>query len=260
MSWLNGQILKAPELAAKNGVDTGTQYKFGEGVKLWINFGEIWHPIKTIIVGVFIGARGRVHYKLAMEINNTGLYTIVEAPSAMISKDSVTEWTGEQEVDVEDVLALVKGIKPQVSLITARGADILNQLSLDKDMKGFHFKIDAFALFTNYSEHLGEILHKAVNASVPILLRSELGPDLSKGFGFRAVRLSKYDFILSVAGRTVLLQNVTQGDGFPLTARFRIPSTREPVETFDRDYDSTQAGSIQLGDNIIEYLTTGGVN
>src|SRR5437764_11686930 len=103
MSWQNGQILGPKDLLSE-GLDFGTKFKYKQDVKLWVDHGSVYQSIPAKIVGVFLGAQGRVHYKLALEIEGTGLYSVIEVPSADISTTDVTEWHGpDWDVDAAEV-------------------------------------------------------------------------------------------------------------------------------------------------------------
>ena len=171
MSWLNGQLLRAPELKAHNGLDVGTSYAFGQPVKLWIDVdtprGTHWTSIPAVPVGVFIGAQGRVHYKLALEIGDTGIYSVVEAPSALITRVDVEKYDGPNwEVDAKELTSFLG--KRQVELIT-RPVD--GFLKKEKTTDRHHYSI-----FNKYSVAVGDIVHECVNMSLP-KLHEQLGFD-----------------------------------------------------------------------------------
>lgn len=242
MSWLNGQIL-GPKDLLKKGFDIGSKFRFMQDVKLWVDHGKVYQSIPAKVVGVFVGAEGRTHYKLAVEIEGTGLHAVIEAPSADISDESVMTWTGpDWEADANEV-------KQQLGMALTRP-------SMEPVITEFGRKI---ALAKQYMVTVTSIAMLAVKDDdfafciARIMAEAESSQNYPERLSYKCEDRELRDWELTYLGRTV--EMTTQNAQARLIAvTYKNPSGRPVTET--RQY-LKHVQNDKLVSEVYKYLTTG---
>jgi hypothetical protein len=242
MSWLNGQIL-GPKDLLKKGFDIGSKFKFMEDVKLWVDHGNVYQSIPAKVVGVFLGAEGRTHYKLALEIEGTGLYSVIEAPSADISDKNVMNWTGpDWEADAEAVKQHLGVTESKLSLAPVI-TDIGRKIALARTYMG---TVTTLALLSTKDENYAFVIAR-------VLAEAEASDHYPERIAYECEDRQLRDWSLTFLGRRVDLTTRGPEDRL-LRVTYQSPSGR-PVEE-SRTYLKPSQGD-KIVKEIYTYLSTG---
>lgn len=206
MSWLNGAILAPRDLLITKSIDVGARYKFGEDVKLWLDIGDTYTAISAMVSGVTIGAEGRVNYKLAIPIADTGLFTQIEAPSAMVTGPEVIAFKGFDWGAPSEEVRKVFG-KNSLKLSTAPSGS-----------SGFLIDAKVFDKVGLSSPRLANLLLRIANS---VLI--ERSKDGQIDCNPRIARITQDSFIIVMFGNEVKIFGVNGHAAFPFRVGFNLP-------------------------------------
>ncbi len=247
MSWFNGQILRPTELKALNGLDFKTTHAFGKEVKMWLELGEKYQSVPAIVAGVTVGAQGSVCYKLAVEIEGTGLFTTVEIPSGWVTNRGVTNWKGPTgEADGDELRHYMNQDRPQLSLVQSGTAP-------EKNMKGIYIQRDAFRGVDRLSEELGAALHEAANKATKKLIGNASG---RFDFDLKLVVRSLDDVVMHYNGRMVKTGLYPAGAVETYRA-IVVSAINSSGEQLTKNFLATDG--IIISDYIAEFVATGDI-
>jgi hypothetical protein len=241
MSWLNGQIL-GPKDLLKKGFDIGSKFKFMEDVKLWVDHGNVYQSIPAKVVGVFLGAEGRTHYKLALEIEGTGLYSVIEAPSADISDKDVTTWTG------PDWVADAEEVKQKLGVATHRPSmepvitEFGRKIALARQ---FMVTVTSIALLASKDEDFAFNIAR-------IMAEAEASPHYPERLAYKCEDRDLRDWELTFLGRTV--EMTSRSTDRLIAVTYSRPNDRPVSETRKYLKHFQHDGLVK---EVYQYLTTG---
>ena len=239
MSWLNGAILSPRDLLVSKSIDVGATYKFGDDVKLWLDIGVSHTAITAMVAGVTIGAEGRVHYKLALPIADTGLFSSVEVPSVMVTGPEVTEFNGFDWGTPSEDIQKVFGQK-SVSI-----SEVL------PETKGFIIESKAFSKVAKHSPRLATLLLHVANKTM-------LGKQSNLvDFDLRVVLITPDSFLVRLFGNEVKIFGVHDFTAFPLKVGFSFEDKENYVIW---QYSDVALMEQKFVEDLVHFFSTGKLN